>query len=231
MKSSNSLLDYQQNQDSGVTASELSNSVVFFLFDLKNCKFYYAGGSPNFKGYQSAALLTTECQCLKKIIHSEDVNYLLEVYKNFIRDCRQPGFDCKTHFKWSAEIRILTEAECWNWVEVSFDILSYTDDCTVDKMFCTLKDNINSEDTGGYTNSSSTISSGKFNKTSIRKILGNREIQVLRLIADGNSDKQIAKRLGISAHTSVRHRKNLIEKFNVKNTAELIKEASKVFWL
>jgi len=59
-----------------------------------------------------------------------------------------------------------------------------------------------------------------------------REKEVLKLVADGFSSKQIAERLFISSHTAISHRKNLIEKFNVKNTAQLIKRASRTieFW-
>ena len=52
-----------------------------------------------------------------------------------------------------------------------------------------------------------------------------RERQVLKLIADGFSSKEIADMLYISNHTAVSHRKNLIEKFQVKNTAHLVKRA------
>ncbi|REL33865.1 LuxR family transcriptional regulator [Rhodohalobacter sp. SW132] len=58
-----------------------------------------------------------------------------------------------------------------------------------------------------------------------------REKQVLKLIACGLSSKQIAKKLYLSQHTVVSHRKNLIKKFRVKNTAELIKKASKIISL
>lgn len=58
-----------------------------------------------------------------------------------------------------------------------------------------------------------------------------REKQVLRLIADGFSSKEIADMLFISNHTAVSHRKNLIEKFKVKNTAHLIKKASVIVGL
>jgi len=53
-----------------------------------------------------------------------------------------------------------------------------------------------------------------------------REKQVLQLIANGFSSKEIADMLFISNHTAISHRKNLIEKFDVKNTAHLIKKAS-----
>lgn len=53
-----------------------------------------------------------------------------------------------------------------------------------------------------------------------------REKQVLKLIANGFSSKEIADQLFISNHTAISHRKNLIEKFQVKNTAHLVKKAS-----
>ncbi|MBP0904198.1 response regulator transcription factor [Mariniflexile gromovii] len=58
-----------------------------------------------------------------------------------------------------------------------------------------------------------------------------REKEVLQLIADGYSSKEIASKLYISNHTAISHRKNLIEKFQVKNTAHLIKKASALIFL
>ena len=57
--------------------------------------------------------------------------------------------------------------------------------------------------------------------------ISKREKEVLLLIAEGFSSKQIADELYISNHTAISHRKNLIEKFKVKNTAQLIREASR----
>jgi DNA-binding CsgD family transcriptional regulator len=54
-----------------------------------------------------------------------------------------------------------------------------------------------------------------------------REIEVLLLIANGNSAKIIGDKLNISETTVTTHRKHLKQKFKVKNTAELIKEAAK----
>ncbi|MDO7174052.1 response regulator transcription factor [Mariniflexile sp. AS56] len=59
------------------------------------------------------------------------------------------------------------------------------------------------------------------------ELISPREKEVLNLVADGYSSKQIADRLFISNHTAISHRKNLIEKFKVKNTAQLIKRASR----
>ena len=56
-------------------------------------------------------------------------------------------------------------------------------------------------------------------------VLSTREKEVLVLIADGLTNPQIAAKLFISMHTVDSHRKNLLTKFVVNNTAGLIKIA------
>lgn len=54
-----------------------------------------------------------------------------------------------------------------------------------------------------------------------------REKQILISIGDGMTNKQIAESLDISVHTVDSHRKNLLSKLHLNNTAELIKLAAK----
>jgi two-component system response regulator NreC len=61
--------------------------------------------------------------------------------------------------------------------------------------------------------------------------LTKREKQILQLIGEGLSTKMIAEKCNISINTVETHRRHLLEKLNVKNSMQLIKEASKVFWL
>ena len=56
-------------------------------------------------------------------------------------------------------------------------------------------------------------------------ILTRREQEVLELIAEGMTNNSIASKLFISATTVDTHRRNLLAKFGVKNTASLIKMA------
>jgi DNA-binding CsgD family transcriptional regulator len=49
-----------------------------------------------------------------------------------------------------------------------------------------------------------------------------KEKEILQLIADGLSSKQIAEKLNISFYTVQTHRKNMLAKMGVKNTPELI---------
>jgi DNA-binding CsgD family transcriptional regulator len=53
-----------------------------------------------------------------------------------------------------------------------------------------------------------------------------KEKEVLSLLAQGLSSKEIASRLFISVHTVESHRKNLRFKFDAKNSSELIMKAS-----
>jgi two-component system nitrate/nitrite response regulator NarL len=55
--------------------------------------------------------------------------------------------------------------------------------------------------------------------------LSRRELEVLVRIAEGNTNKQIADRLGISVRTVETHRENLMRKLGVQGTAALTKWA------
>ena len=62
-------------------------------------------------------------------------------------------------------------------------------------------------------------------------LLTQREKEILHLISEGLSTKMIADRCHISIHTVETHRRHLLEKIQVRNSMELVKEASKVYWL
>jgi DNA-binding CsgD family transcriptional regulator len=48
---------------------------------------------------------------------------------------------------------------------------------------------------------------------------------VLQLVAGGQPNQRVATRLGISVRTVEVHRRNIMDKIGVKNTAQLIKFA------
>lgn len=54
-----------------------------------------------------------------------------------------------------------------------------------------------------------------------KPVLSARETEVLRLVASGCLNKEIADRLGISVTTVVSHRKNITEKLNIKSVPSL----------
>jgi two-component system NarL family response regulator len=58
-----------------------------------------------------------------------------------------------------------------------------------------------------------------------RKRLGRRETEVLRLLARGKSSPQIAEELNIASSTVDVHRRNIMEKLDLRGVAELTKYA------
>lgn len=58
-----------------------------------------------------------------------------------------------------------------------------------------------------------------------KPILTVREREVLKLIAEGKSNKEISHVLFVSVHTVERHRANIMTKLNMKKTADLVKYA------
>lgn len=55
--------------------------------------------------------------------------------------------------------------------------------------------------------------------------LSPREQQVLRLIAEGNSNRDVSKQLGISLKTAENHRHKIMKKLDAHNGADLTREA------
>jgi DNA-binding NarL/FixJ family response regulator len=57
--------------------------------------------------------------------------------------------------------------------------------------------------------------------------LSQREIEVIRLMADGLTSTEIAEKLFLSDHTVKTHRKNILKKLNVHNSSQAVQYAQK----
>lgn len=57
------------------------------------------------------------------------------------------------------------------------------------------------------------------------ELLTDRERQIYQLLAEGNSNKEIANRLNLSLHTVETHRWRIMEKLDLHSTAELVLSA------
>lgn len=58
--------------------------------------------------------------------------------------------------------------------------------------------------------------------------LSERELQVLKLVAEGLSNTEIGERLGISPKTAARHRENIMAKLDLHSRTELVKHAIRI---
>jgi DNA-binding NarL/FixJ family response regulator len=59
----------------------------------------------------------------------------------------------------------------------------------------------------------------------VKPILTARERQVLQLLAEGKSNKQVASALEISVKTAESHRANLMKKLRVQSLSDLVRYA------
>lgn len=59
----------------------------------------------------------------------------------------------------------------------------------------------------------------------VQEVLSPREIEIIQQIANGCTDREISTLLEISDKTASTHRKNILRKLNLKNTALLIRYA------
>lgn len=59
-------------------------------------------------------------------------------------------------------------------------------------------------------------------------LLGNRELEILKLVADGYTSKQIGELLFISKHTVDTHRRAILKKLEVKGSFEALKKAQDI---
>lgn len=70
------------------------------------------------------------------------------------------------------------------------------------------------------------VSNGKnFESAQIKDSLTKRETEILKLICDGLSSKDISSKLFISINTVETHRKKILTKLNVKNSVGIVKYA------
>tara|TARA_R110001583_G_scaffold8896_2_gene41992 strand:- start:44278 stop:44976 length:699 start_codon:yes stop_codon:yes gene_type:complete len=79
-----------------------------------------------------------------------------------------------------------------------------------------------------HNNTADSISSKLNDELELISTLTKREVEILKLIVTGFTDKEIGIELNISYYTADTHRKNIINKLQVKNTACLAYTAGKL---
>lgn len=71
------------------------------------------------------------------------------------------------------------------------------------------------------------LQSNQTDLTLSQKVSG-RETEILQMISEGYTVKEIASSLYLSEHTIISHKKNLSEKLSAKNCVDLIVKAIKM---
>ena len=63
-----------------------------------------------------------------------------------------------------------------------------------------------------------------------KSIISDREKEVIKLVSQGVSNAEIGAKMNLSSRTIESHRRNILQKLDLKNTAEMISYAIKHKW-
>lgn len=222
------------------------SSTIFYIFDLDTSKILFVSKSiEKLTGITDERFMREGLALFASIIHTDDFQSVQTQYAKAVAMIQSNDAELiDPNHQLYNEFRIGTTEGNDVWVEVDAMVLNFGQEET-NRIFGTIR-NINykkgvmaiNQDDSTPRKKSTPISkrtlsrpfSINLKKGPSEKVTP-REMEVLQLVAHGFSAKQIADKLFISIHTAINHRKNLIEKFKVKNTAELILRASKTYWL
>ncbi|MEX2566053.1 MAG: LuxR C-terminal-related transcriptional regulator [Cyclobacteriaceae bacterium] len=231
------------SEENLVTFNEVS-SLVFFICDLSTSQILFISkSSKDLLGHDPQRLMQEGLGAFISLIHPADYPMLLSRYAARLSEIKNSLSPCDKTLCLKSHFRISNKEGCWIKLLADLIMLSFDEDKKPKKIFGNLKVHSENRKLGPQISESNyagpipdkEVGSDFPIQLNLKKPpcekVSCREMQVLKLIASGYSAKQIADKLYISEHTAINHRKNLIEKFNVKNTAELIKDASKVYWL
>ncbi len=193
--------------------NSIPKNCSFFVFDLDldKCK-YFSSSIKNITGYNFNKYLYKGIVFLKTFIHPEDYSDLISELLTYIFLTKeQKGYGIRNiHIK-DLTCRIMHKNGYY--IRVSLHVMYLTSAIRIQhNILMGILEELEHQ---------------KYEYMVCNNTITNREKEVLQLIGNGDSSKIIADKLNISETTAITHRKNLIQKLNVKNTAELIKEAVK----
>jgi len=229
-----------------VEHQELFNSLSFFIFNIENKQFEFLSEAIlSLIGYTSEDLQTASFKDIASLVHEDDyTDWLLNIV-TASEDFQESSHD-ESYGK-VREYRVRHKKNYWVYLQIITTPLHIYKNRMV-SFFGIVKDVSKEKMKEAYLMGE--IGKREKSVASLRKIIHEyknleiipplkqsrgrispREIEVLQLISQGYSNREIAETLFISPNTAVTHRKNLLVKFNVKNSAQLVKEASRMFWL
>lgn len=176
--------------------------LITFLFDLEKYSFQYLDPTSVIPFTDPNDHLKNK---LKSVIHNRDFLRLIGQYCRKIKFFKNRKIDDQSNFSWEEEFRMKHDDTSWNWWHGSF-IFSDFQNHKPKKLYGSLK---------------------LIGKEGIHQSIyvTQRELDVLQLLSNGFSAKEIGKRLTISTHRVTSHKKQLMLKFDAHNAAELIKKA------
>lgn len=224
------------NPQSFVNIFNQSTSIIGYNFRCSEHRFTHVSNSfKGILGYNQQNILNNE-NFISKIVHPQD--------KDVINECLKKSFYSSIATSQVSDIYQFKQVKCrakhirGNWKYFIIYAQGYWNDLgkSNDKIGLIVDERIRSnhenenrsdDDADSIDINRNNPNARKTNLTKYTKNISPRENEVLEMISNGLVSKEIANQLHISDSTVITHRKNLIIKLNVRNTAELIKKAAR----
>ncbi|HLW31870.1 MAG TPA: helix-turn-helix transcriptional regulator [Aequorivita sp.] len=213
--------DWGELKKHAICSCQKAKHLVVIIFDIRRDRFL--GISDSFLsilGHESKCLTEKGWDFWFSLIDYQE----LEIIKNRISDflANPRVMDNSAIF---LEYHLRSSSGKWLFLKHELELRKFNNDLIAFNYICdySAKENV----AHGFLSSQTSYANHRLDPTKI----SSREYEVLQLISNGLSSKQIGHSLFISYNTVISHRQHLLEKFKVQNTAQLIKEASSIFRL
>jgi DNA-binding CsgD family transcriptional regulator len=229
------LLLQQCHSDPGIFISffNKSESLIGFNYCSQKKKFTHISDSfYSILGYKSRKMLKND-DFIVNIIHPQDKAIFIDYFfsepdfskeANLLTPLRVSKLKCRVrHIKGYWKYFIFFSMSYFENTAACMNKIGLIADEYFHPNYQAITKNIDGFDWGDITQKKSA-----FMYKSLSINISQRESEILEMIGEGQIAKEIASKLNISPNTVITHRKNLISKFNVRNTAQLIKKASQM---
>lgn len=226
--------DYGVPGDFFESAAADKNSCIFLVSCLHQETIIYLDDSfEQLTGYPQELLTEQGLNAWFPLIHPDDMPRLAESIIKSHELLATPGF-ARPFPPLILEYRFKLANNAWERIRETKHLLLLNGEVAVDKVLCKLEfveRHSQEESCSRLLDFAVAYKENHPSKARSVPTLTKREIEILQLIGKGLSTKMIADKCCISINTVETHRRRLLEKLNVKNSMELIKEASRMYSL
>lgn len=230
-----------------IVPADRNTVVIFSSCGETVCTFFTSRNFPSVLGYSSKTFIDEGLQFVISRAHPTDLPSVLKFMEashrpaaTWFEDSEAGTFQCTYRFRHANG--------GWRWVTQQLLVLSLTRAGLLDKVLMTFCDcttqqkklaeqhtaalavkRANSKLLDVVLATQQKLESHDAGMVVPAHLLTAREKEVLQLIANGFSSKQIAHELSISKHTVESHRKNLLQKLKASNVADLIQKTHSLY--
>jgi PAS domain S-box-containing protein len=186
---------------------------LVFIIDLESMEYVWGNGKYlDMFGYQEEEIYLNTNEFAENYFHPNDRYIVNERFKYFKEETKDT---------WSGVYRIKHKKGHWVWVHSRLMVFKYNERGKPSQLIGTILDVSDSLNTHRtiFTLIKERIIDKKQGPVSR---LTPREIEIIYWISRGYTYKEMAERLCIQPDTVNKHRKNILNKLNLKNTASLI---------